>query len=199
MMMQLSAVQRQYLAVALFFSALIFLIFLVFHPSWKQYVDGQAQIEQTRDHIARFETVQLRAKDNQLLLEEWQGYASLTQYLLPGKSSDLAAASLQKKVKSVIVNAGGQLLSTRTLALDAGQLLQPVGIRVKMRADITAIKNILHAFESHVPLLKVDEVAMILRGQSSSSQRRRSNEAAAPVIEMRFNISGYLELAEQQP
>jgi len=198
MMMQLAAVQRKYLAVALLVFSVLFLTLLGFRPLWDQYTGGQAQIEQTRDHIARFESVQLRAKDNQLLLGEWQGYASLDQYLLAGKSSGLAAAGLQKKVKSVIVSAGGQLLSTRTLALDAGQLLQPVGIRVKMRANITAIKNIMHAFESHVPLLKIDEVAMILRDRANSSQRSRNNETAEPVIEIRFNISGYLELVEKQ-
>jgi hypothetical protein len=194
MMQQLPAAQRKYLAIALLIFSVFLLTILVFRPLWNQYANGQAEVEQTRDHISRFESIQLRAKDNQRLLEELQGYASVAQYLLSGGSSDLAAARLQQKIKSIIVNAGGQLVSTRKLALDAGALLQPVGVRVKMRADINAIKKILHAFESHVPLLKVDEVAMIQRNRSSDSRRRSSHTNTAPVIEMRFNVSGYLEL-----
>ena len=198
MMTQLPTIQRKSLAVFLLLVFVVLLVSLIFRPLWNRYVAGQTQIEQMRSHIAALESVQLRAEDNRILLQTWQRSASPGQYLLPGASPDLAAARLQKKIKSVIVNAGGQLISTRKLAHEAGQLLQSVGIRVKMRADIDAIKKILHAFESHVPLLKVDEVTMIQRGKDNTRQQRGNDEDASRVIEMRFDISGYIEPVRRQ-
>ena len=193
MMEKMSALNQRWLAVVLLLLSLLLLSVLFIRPLWGHFMNGQREIEQIRDHITRFEQLQVVAKENEKLLKNSKGPGSTAQYLLPAETPTLAAARLQKLLKSVIVNAGGELVSSRSLPLENDGLLQQVGVGIKIQANIDVIQRVLHTLESRVPVLKIDEVSMLRRQRRRASTRQAKVNRKPSVIEMRFNVSGYLQ------
>ena len=198
MMQQYTVIQRRVLALGFLLLASMLSILLL-EPVLDMYADNNRQIEQMRDHIHRFRHLQSVAEDNQRLLDEWQAFGSVQQYLLDGRTVGLVSASLQKLVKDIIQQANGQLISTRTVSYQEQDYLQRVGVRVKMQADIYAVQQVLHELESHVPLLRVDALFVSHIDPRRSRLRRIRGAEAAGMVEMQFNVSGYMISPGEQP
>ena len=198
MMQQYTIKQRRMLALGLLLAAIVMMILLL-QPLFTLYSDNNRQIEQMLDHIGRFHHLQSVAEDNQQLLDEWQAYGPVQQYLLTGGTTGLASAGLQKLVKDIIQQAGGQLLSTSTISYQSKDYLQAVGVRVKLQGDVRAMQRILHELESHVPLLRIDALSINHMNPRRSRVRRIRTAQTDGTVEMRFTISGYMQAKDESP
>jgi hypothetical protein len=59
-----------------------------------------------------------------------------------------------------------------------------------MRCGVEDLKKVLHSLEAGVPMIIADEVTVI---KPRNRRRRQANQnAASGVLDIRFNMSGYL-------
>lgn len=117
-----------------------------------------------------------------------QGQNLVARYALPPEGPGLAAARLQKRVKAVVAAAGGQLLSTQNLPPEAAGRFKRVTVNVKMRGSTEVLADVLYRLESATPLLFVDNLLVTSR----ITRVRRAKPRGTAVLEVRFDLSGYL-------
>ncbi len=192
-MVALSPVHSRFLAFVLLAVA-VGMAVMGIAPLWERYMDNTGSIEQLRENIFRFERLAASSEASRQHLRRWKIDDQVTRYALQAGSPDLAAARLQERVKTVIKQAGGKLLSTQNLAPTDDGLFQRITVNVKMRGTIEALSETLYSLESGIPLLFVDNVVVSSRSVRTRKRRRITVDQG---MEVRFNLSGYLHLVEK--
>lgn len=108
--------------------------------------------------------------------------------LLVGDSEALVGAELQEASKRIIRRAGGILVSTQLLQSgDDDPRFKRITVRVQMTAPIGALQRVLHAIESHRPLLFVDYFEIKARKDRGA----KVSSSAPQLLKVTFNIVGY--------
>ncbi len=192
-MVALSPLQSRFLALALLV-AVGGAVITAIAPLWERYTDNAGSIEQLREHIFRYDRLAASSEVSRRQLRRWEKDDQVAQYALPAESPDLAAARLQERVKTVVKQTGGTLLSTQNLSPMDDGLFQRITVNVKMRGSIEALSETLYSIESGVPLLFIDNVVVINRSVRKSRRRRKTQNQG---LEIRFDLSGYLHAAER--
>ncbi|MCB1918679.1 MAG: hypothetical protein KDJ28_01710 [Candidatus Competibacteraceae bacterium] len=113
-------------------------------------------------------------------------------YFLPQAAPALAAADLQQRVKSLVENAQGSLLSVQALpVIEEGGMVR-VAVSATVQGDVEALQKVLHSLESQVPLLFVDNLQVTAR----QFRPRLPDGKIAPYTRVQLNsqmeVSGYL-------
>ena len=113
-----------------------------------------------------------------------------TSGYLKGKSSTLAAADLQNRVKQIVTKSGGTIKSSQVLPPREEHDLQRIAIRVQMTADIEALQKTLYAFEVGATHLFLDDVNIRTR----RARRRRGKVVADSGSELtvRLDLYGFI-------
>lgn len=187
-MNRLPVSRARLLALTLFFLVVGGLLMALVGPLWSTYRDNREQVLQLRDHKLRYQRLASSIEPLKAQLQQMQGQNLLARYALPQESPGLAAARLQKRVKTMVAAAGGQLLSTQNLPPEQAGSFQRVTVNVKMRGSTEVLADVLYRLESAAPLLFVDNLLVTSR----VTRARRSKTAGRSVLEVRFDLSGYV-------
>jgi hypothetical protein len=116
-------------------------------------------------------------------------------YYLSGDKPTLAAAELQRRVKQVIEQQGGTVVSSQVLGeKDEGGLRQ-LALRVTMRTGIETFARVLHTLEAQPPVLVLENVHIGARPGGATARWRGS--ANLQEIDVRFDVLGFRRGAEQ--
>lgn len=111
-------------------------------------------------------------------------------YYLAGDKPALAAAELQRRVKQVIEQHGGTVVSSQVLGeKSAEQGLQQITLRLTLRAGIDALTKVLHTLEAQPPLLVFDNVYI---GARPGGTARWRGASVGQELDVRIDISGFL-------
>lgn len=114
----------------------------------------------------------------------------LEMLLLPGESSAAAAAYLQQRMDAVATDGGALLLSFELLAPENTDdtPLQMVTGRIRVTANTQSLRALLHALESHRPLLVLDNVFV----------RARSDQDSVPGghLDVQMDVSGFRQVPQ---
>lgn len=110
---------------------------------------------------------------------------ALDVLLLPGESSAAAAAYLQQHMGAVATDSGALLLSFELLPLanTDDTPLQMVTGRIRVTANTQSLRALLHALESHRPLLVLENVFV----------RARSDQDSVPGghLDVQMDVAGF--------
>lgn len=116
--------------------------------------------------------------------------------LLPGGSTAGAAAYLQQQAGLLSTTAGTLLLSFELLPSagagdEEGAPLQAVAGRMRVTANTASLRSLLHAMETHRPLLQIDNVFV----------RARNDQDTVPGghLDVQLDVTGYRPMTEQTP
>jgi len=114
----------------------------------------------------------------------------LDALLLPGESAAAAAAYLQQRMGEVAADSGALLLSFELLPVtNTGDApLKAVTGRIRVTANTQSLRALLHAVESHRPLLLLDNLFV----------RARSDQDSVPGghLDVQMDVSGFRQAAE---
>lgn len=100
----------------------------------------------------------------------------------------LAAVELQQKIKSIVANGNGKLLSTQILPVSENEPATKIAVKVRMQGDSSSLLIVLHALESDRPPLFVENLSV------RQFQRRRTKLQG--MLDIRFDLSGYMRKVE---
>lgn len=115
---------------------------------------------------------------------------ALDALLLPGESAAAAAAYLQQRMGEIAADSGALLLSFELLPVtNTGDApLKAVTGRIRVTANTQFLRALLHAVESHRPLLLLDNLFV----------RARSDQDSVPGghLDVQMDVSGFRQAAE---
>ena len=175
---------ERHLALVILAAGFLALLLVVALPPYllhQYYVNEQAALEDKYRPMKRLALQKNTFEQSLKRLKQQQRGAKLA---LNSRSQVLAAAELQGIVRKLVDQQGGNLISTRTLAVTADQSApyQPVAIKVEMRGTLQDVQNIFHAIEYGRPLLFLDQINLrLLRQRGKVSDN----------LTVRFNVTGW--------
>ncbi len=106
---------------------------------------------------------------------------------LENKAPAIVAADLQKKIKALVDSSGGNLVSTHALTDRKEELFSKITVKVHMRTDMNALRDVFYQIAINEPLLFTENI-LIQKSRTRSRKKQRVNNQ----IEVRFDVSGYM-------
>jgi len=124
-------------------------------------------------------------------LEQLRTLETNREGFLEEKSKALAAAGLQKQVKSLVEGVDGELVSTQVMNYSDDSLFPAISVQVHMRSDIEALQQLLYSIDSDQLLLLIDNLLIQKRWQNSHRAQRSADQ-----LEIRFDLSAFIYQSE---
>ena len=171
---------------------ILFLVILAFYsvliqPAMSARIKNTERIEDLMFQSSKFS---LSSQESDLLKEE---IANLKKQnpnknnFLENKAPAIVAADLQKKLKALVESSGGNLVSTHALTDGKEEQFSKITVKVHMRTDMNALRDVFYQVAINEPLLFIDNI-LIQKSRAS----RRKKQRAVNQIEVRFDVSGYM-------
>jgi general secretion pathway protein M len=181
---------RRLLALVLLLAAAAAVASVTVLPVWlldRGYDERIARAEQRLEALSRAAAV---GAGLEARVEELRQRQAVDRRYLRSTSEALAGAELQGIVKQNALPRGGQVLSTQIVGSQQEEGFTRVTLKVKMKATLDKLVDILYAFETGTPYLFLDNVSI-----RSLGTRYRYRGAAAPPeqpLDVELEVSGYL-------
>ncbi len=117
---------------------------------------------------------------------------SANGYFLASGKPALASAELQRRVKQVIEQSGGSVVSSQMLGERSDHAIGQVVLRVQMRSGVEQLGKVFHSLEGQPPVVMLDNVLIGARPGGAVGQR---GKLAEPQLDVRFDVAGFLKPA----
>ena len=150
-------------------------------------------LSEITDQIRRFQNLQAQGPQLEAQLKSLDREVGNASFYVNAETPALAAAALQKQVKSAVDGAGGKLTSTQNLPIKEEGNARRVAILVRMSGDVDALFKVLYDLEAESPLLFIDNLTV----RNRPTPRRRRSRRPQPVsnqysLDISFELTGYL-------
>lgn len=109
---------------------------------------------------------------------------------LQENSESLASAEIQNYITSLVGDAHADLISTQVLPRqsETEEVFPSITVKVHLRGDLTALRNILYELSGSEPVLLIDNLNIVNRQQSG----RRRKPQSQSKLDVRFDLTGYI-------
>lgn len=180
-------------AVLLFVIVIILVYLLCFHWFILRHLEYNSEISDLSEQLGRFERVAAQKSNYDSLLQSLENRRSDENLFLEGRDFNEAAAEMSERLGQMInlqAEDSCQIVSRQPVRPRIQERFEKVTVNVRMRCGIEDFEKVLYALETTVPMVIADEVTVI-----KPRSRRRSRGAAesdGQVLDIRFNMSGYL-------
>ena len=192
----LSKPARVLLAVLLLLASLVALVAVAIGP----YYAAQVFAEETALKENELALLERRARSHnrsasqQIVAETNERFKSA---LLPGPSLGQASGSLQQRVADVVRKAGATLKSQQALEPVRDAELMSIATRFVMDGTIEQLRQVLHALETGLPLVFVDELLVKTKDSNARSGQRgggagdERSRVTERVLDVEMRISAF--------
>ncbi|GFO71386.1 general secretion pathway protein M [Bathymodiolus japonicus methanotrophic gill symbiont] len=189
-MQTLNNTQQRWLALSLLFGIIIGISALIIVP-WLNHLSAiNDDIEEQAFRIKRYQRV--IASREEVLLDVEQGRKEINSlgYFSTQESASLAAAELQNSIKSMAVDAGGELSSSQVLPNKEQEGLVRIAVKVKLTGDMEMLRALLYEIETKKPLLIIENVTVIPAPKKRNRKTRKTEERGNVVVTL--EVSSYM-------
>ena len=184
--------QHSTISVLMLLVCLLVMYIILIMPAVSGRSDVRERLEELQFQFAKFDQSAKQIQQLQKELEQLNNLQADQTGFLEEKPDALAAAELQKHIKSLIESNGGNLISTQVVKNDNDDLFPQVTIKVHMRGEIGTLQKILYRLTVDSPVLLINNVMLQKRHQAAGRRARRG----VNQIETRFEITGFIFQAE---
>lgn len=186
----LSPVLSRSLAVALLGLVLAALWVLLVEPLTAKFESYDRSIGHSRELLARHMRIATGRAQLEARLAALRQARFSTGRFLEGGGTELVAADVQNKVKSLIDANGATLKSMQILPAQEEDIFRKVTVRVNMSANTEALQKIFYALETANPYLFLDNADI----RSQRSRARRGRSVSQGELQIRFDLYGYMRV-----
>ncbi len=159
-----------------------------------RYLDDIDQLERRLQILQRKVAAgdELRARQTEL-----KRMLATNRHYLPSKTEALAAADLQRMVKSIARTNGVEVPSTQSLLAVQELGFSGVTLKVKVRGKLENLARIIHTLESGRPFLFLDNLSIRSRVQHDRRINFKGGQHARTInlvetLDAEFEVTGYL-------
>ena len=181
-------------AVLMFVIVLILVYLLCFHWFIVRHKEYSEEISSLSDQLGRFERVAAQRDRYETLLRELQGRRADTELFLDGDDFNEAAAGMNEQLSQMVRTQAEdtcQILSRQQVRPRVQERFQKVTVNARIRCGIQDLQKIIYSLETSVPMILVEELTVIKPRTRRTS--RSTQQPAQTVLDIRFNMSGYLK------
>jgi len=191
MKLELKHWQHALLSVGILLLGLFFLYYLLVSPALANRANFNGRYDELELQLAKYKKAEQQLEQLKNQISQLNDNPSKKAYFLKNKPDTLAAADLQKQLKTLIESNDGQIVSTQPIEDQDKNLFSKVTIKLHMRGNINALQETLYGLEFSKPLLFVDNIIIQNRARRSASARKKPN-ANADQLDIRFDVTGYI-------
>lgn len=176
-------------------------------PVMRDYRDYRAQIDQSRQLIARYEARQTNVQSLEGRIKQLRSDRSFSSAFLKGQNPSLAAANLQGRIGRLVQSLNGKLTSAQSIPERGKERFQRVVVRTQVVLTTDAMRRLLYTLESARPYLFLDNVVVrkapnVTRRYRRTARRGAQSQARAlpeevDQLDVRFDVYGYLWQGKQ--
>lgn len=109
-------------------------------------------------------------------------------FFLSSDKPALASAELQRRVKQVIEQSGGTVVSSQMMGGKGERGVEQVVLRVQMRCGVEELQKTLYTLEAQSPILLLDN---ILVGVRPAGVITPGKEKGGQQLDVRFDVAGF--------
>lgn len=189
-MQALNNTQQRWLALGLLFGIIIGISALIVVPWLNHLSEINDDIEEQVFRIKRYQRV--IASREEVLNDVEQGRKEINAlgYFSTEESSSLATAALQNSIKTMTVDAGGELSSSQVLPNKEQEGLVRIAVKVKLTGDMEMLRALLYEIETKKPLLIIENVTVIPARKKRNRKTRKTEETGNVVVTL--EVSSYM-------
>ena len=182
--------QQRWLAIGLLLCIIISLSLLIFVPWYNSLSKTLDDIDEQIFRDKRYQRV--IASREEVLVEIEQGRKEINAlgYFSVKTTPSLAAAELQKRIKEMAQNAGGEISSTQVLPNKDQQGLLRITVKVKLTGDMEMLRNLLFEIEVEKPLMMIENLT-IVPGPKKRNRKTRKTEQTGKIV-VTLEVSSYM-------
>jgi general secretion pathway protein M len=174
------------LAVLLLVVAVIGLLALLALPTWYLYTRYDRALTERRDQVERLSRIASTRAEVARQLEAMRG-KDTRKYFLRSGAAALSAAEAQEYVRGMVESAGGRLVTMQALPAKEEGRYRQVSAQVQLAANIHSLRRILHAIETHLPMLFIENLTV----KTQVPGNYKPAPGAEPEMFVTFDMHGY--------
>jgi general secretion pathway protein M len=184
----LPPVPSRLLALALLLAVVGLFWFGLAQPLLDDYMETGDTIAQSKIMLARFQRAGSTLQQRQNELARLRQQQATQDGFLQGTNETLLGADIQNRIKTLAEASHGELKSTQILPVQDEGKYRRVTVRGQMSLGLAAAQQVFYGLESTTPTLFLDNVNIRARSES----RRQSEATDDPVLDLRFDVYGYM-------
>ena len=181
------------LTAVLLAAVVLIIVYLAgFHWFILRHLEYNEDISALQAQLGRFERVAGQREYYEGLLQELQSRRSDNALFLEGGDFNEAAAGMSEQLNRMIKTQSDddcQVVSRQPERPRVEERFQRVVVNARMRCGIEDLKKIVYSLETGVPMILAEELTVI---KPRTRRSRRSEEPQRTVLDIRFNMAGYL-------
>lgn len=132
-----------------------------------------------------------KARNQQRMLERIE---SANGFFIASDKPALASAELQRRVKLVIEQSGGSVVSSQMMGEKQVDGIEQLVLRVQMRCGVEEIQKVFHTLESQSPILMLDNIYFAARPSVGMVSAR--DKGTQQQLDVRFDVAGFRKYAD---
>lgn len=193
MIKSLTSKQQRTLVVAVLLAMIVLGFSVTVLPVWMANTSRQESIQLLQDRLARLlrmaeSDISLRPRLEQLKRAELNN-----NHYLKGTTDTVAAAELQRLVKTITGRNQVNVTSTQILPTVTESNFVRIGLKVRVRGAMRGLVESIYEIESDSTFLFLDK--LVLR---DGSRRRSASATAAKPIDAEFELSAYAYMPDDE-
>lgn len=183
-------------AILLFVVVVILVYLLCFHWFLLRHRDYSEEISSLSEQLGRYQRVAAQRDQYETLLGELENSRSDASLFLVGDDFNEAAAGMSERLSQMIntqAENNCKVVSRQPVRPRVEERFQKVTVNARMQCGIEDLKKILYSLETGVPMVLIEDITVIKPRSRRSS--RNAPEPQQTILDIRFNMSGYLGVA----
>ena len=181
-------------AIMLLVIAVLLVYLLVFHWFILRHWEYAEEIGDLRSQLNRFQTVASQRESLQARLNQIRNSQKDADLFLKEAEFDEAAAAMSGRIGVMVrtqADDSCQIVSQQPLRPRVQERFRKVTVNIRMRCDAEDFLQVLYGMETGTPLMLVDDLNII---KPRTRRRTRGAQTATnTMLDIRFNVSGYLK------
>ena len=187
MIADLTDKRRQQLAIGILVAALSLLFSITVLPLWSANASRQEGIDLLQHRLVRLQRVVDEDASLRPRLERLKRAQINDGHYLKGGTETVAAAELQRLVKSITGRNQVNVASTQILPATGEQDFVRIALKVRLRGPLTGLIESIYDLETHETFLFLDK--LVLR---DATRRRSAPVTAAKPFEAELEVAAYM-------
>ena len=187
---KLSNKQQRWLAIGLLLGIMLSLALLVLMPWYNSLSKTLDDIDEQVFRDKRYQSVIASREDVLIEIEQGRAEINALGYFSDQQKPSLAAAELQRRIKAIVQEAGGETSSTQVLPNKDQESLVRITVKVKLTGEMPMLKHILFEVETAKPLMMVESLT-IVPGPKRRDRKTRKRVATGKIV-VTLEVSSYI-------
>ena len=174
--------------------ALILVYLLIFHWFMLRHAAYAEELDGLEEQLIRFQSIAAKREPMEAQLKLIRESREDANLFLGEADFNEAAAALSDRLGQMVrtqAQDSCQIVSRQPVKARTQERYERVTVNVRMRCEVEDFLKILHRLESVVPMVLVGDLNVI-KPRAQRARRGRGEEISSSVLDIRFNMSGYL-------